>query len=253
MSHLVVALIVFACVFGGALLGLFIRKQLPAHHLSDESLGVVKLATGLIATMAALVLGLLISSAKVTFETTNTQLILNAAKVIQLDQVLARFGPETQEIRTVLKHNYAAVIDVIATHDRSKLSQLESPQAISRSDALRRQIENLQPGNDLQQALKVKAEQIADEVLGARWLTLLQANGSIPDIFLIFLVTWLSIIFGSFGLFAPYNGTVIVALFTCALSTSAAMFLIQEMNRPLDGIIGVSVEPMRDTLSRLGQ
>ncbi len=253
MSPFVIALIAFTCVFGSALLGLYIRKLLPEHHLSDESIGVVKLATGLVATMAAMVLGLLISSAKVTFETTNTELIVNSAKVFQFDRVLARYGPETQDIRAVLKHNYAAVIELVASHDSTTISQLDSPEAISRSDALRQQIDDLKPGNDSQRALKARAQQIADEVLAARWLTLLQAHGSIPVLFLIILVAWLSIIFGAFGVFAPCNGTVIAAFLTCALSASAAILLIQEMNRPLDGLIGVSVEPMRDTLSRLGQ
>ncbi|MGW8461617.1 bestrophin-like domain [Pseudomonas sp. CLCA07] len=253
MSPFVIALIAFACVFGSALLGLYIQKLLPEHHLSDESIAVVKLATGLIATMAALVLGLLISSAKVTFETTSTELTVNAAKVFQFDRVLARYGPETQDIRAVLKRNYATVIELVASHDSATISQLDSPEAISRSDALRQQIDDLKPGNDSQRALKARAQQIADEVLAARWLTLLQAHGSIPVTLLIILVAWLSVIFGAFGVFAPNNGTVIAAFLTCALSASAAILLIQEMNRPLDGLIGVSVEPMRDTLSRLGQ
>ncbi|WP_223517361.1 hypothetical protein [Pseudomonas sp. GL-B-19] len=253
MSPFVIALIAFACVFGSALLGLYIQKLLPEHHLSDESIAVVKLATGLIATMAAMVLGLLISSAKVTYETTSTELTVNAAKVFQFDRVLARYGPETQDIRAVLKRNYASVIELVTSHDSATISQLDSPEAISRSDALRQQIDDLKPGNDSQRALKARAQQIADEVLAARWLTLLQAHGSIPVLFLIILIAWLSVIFGAFGLFAPNNGTVIAAFLTCALSASAAILLIQEMNRPLDGLIGVSVEPMRDTLSRLGQ
>ena len=145
------------------------------------------------------------------------------------------------------------MIELVATHDSATISQLDNPQAISRSDALRQQIDDLKPGNDSQRALKAHAQQIADEVLAARWLTLLQAHGSIPVTFLIILIAWLSVIFGAFGVFAPKNGTVIAAFFTCALSASAAILLIEEMNRPLDGLIGVSVEPMRETLSRLGQ
>jgi len=253
LSPFLIALIAFACVFSSALLGLYIRTLLPAHHLSDESIAVVKLATGLIATMAAMVLGLLITSARLTFQTTNTELTVNAAKVFQFDRALARYGPETQDIRAQFKRNYAAVIELIASHDSATISQLDNPQAISHSDAIRQQIDDLKPGNDSQRALKAHAQQIADEVLAARWLTLLQAQGSIPVTFLIILVAWLSVIFGAFGVFAPKNGTVVVAFFTCALSASAAILLIQEMNRPLDGWIGVSVEPMRETLSRLGQ
>lgn len=115
MNHLVIALIVFCCLFGSALLGSYVRQRLPAHHLSDESVAVLKLATGLIATMSALVLGLLVSSAKGTFDTTNAELEGAAAKVVEFDRVLARYGPETQPIRTQLKHNYEKILQTLAS------------------------------------------------------------------------------------------------------------------------------------------
>jgi hypothetical protein len=253
VNHLVIALIVFACVFGSALLGLHIRTVLPAHHLSDDSIGVVKLATGLIATMAALVLGLLVSSAKSSFDTTNSELVQNAADVIQLDRVLAKYGPETQDIRMLLKSNYAGAVRILSSGERSQLAQLNSPETINRSEEFQRKVEDLAPRNDAQRGLKAHALQIIEKVYAARWLALLQAKGSIPISLLVVLVAWLSIIFGTFGLFAPRNGTIIVALIMCALSAAGAIFLIEEMSTPLDGIIRVSVVPMRDTLGRLGE
>lgn len=253
MNHLVIALIVFMCVFGSALLGLCLRAMLPAHHLSDESIGVVKLATGLIATMAALVLGLLVSSAKTSFDTANGELVQNAATVIQLDRVLAKYGRETQEIRALLKRNYAGAVQIVASGDRSQLARLNSAETINRSEDFERKVEDLAPRNDAQRGLKTRALQLVEEVFAARWLTLLQAKGSIPISLLSVLVAWLSIIFGTFGLFAPSNGTIIAALVLCALSTSGAIFLIEEMSTPLDGVVRVSVAPMRDTLSRLGE
>jgi len=253
VNHFAVAMVVFICVFGSALIGMFMRRVLPEHHLSDDSITVIKLATGLIATMAALVLGLLISSAKGTFDTASIQLVNNAAQVIQFDRVLARYGPQTQEIRILLKHNYSQVIDILASGDTARLDQLNSPETIKRAEVLERKVEALTPVNDEQVALKAHALQIMDQVFAARWLTLLQAKGSIPLGLLIALVAWLSMISGAFGMFAPANGTLIVALALCALSTSGAILLIEELNRPLDGMVGVSVAPMRDTLSRLGE
>lgn len=253
MNHFVVALIVFVCVFGSALLGLYVRDLLPENHLSDESIGVIKLATGLIATMAALVLGLLVSSAKGTFDTASGELVQSAAKVIQFDRVLARYGPETQEIRAVLKRNYAGAVEILASGDSAQLERLNGTEAVNRSEDLQRKVEELAPRDDAQRALKARAIQIVDEVFAVRWLALLQAKGSIPMSLLVVLVAWLSIIFGTFGLFSPHNGTIIAALFMCALSTSGAILLIEELNRPLDGLVRVSVAPMRDTLSRLGQ
>jgi hypothetical protein len=253
VNHLVIALIVFACVLGSALLGLHLRTVLPAHHLSEESIGVVKLSTGLIATMVALVLGLLVSSAKNSFDTANGQLVQNAADVIQFDRVLAKYGPETQDIRALLKRNYAGAVQILASGSASELAQLNSAETINRAEDFQRKVEDLVPHNDAQRGLKARALQIVDKVYAARWLALLQAKGSIPISLLVVLVVWLSIIFGTFGLFAPRNGTIIATLVMSALSTSGAIFLIEEMSTPLDGIIRVSVAPMRDTLGRLGE
>lgn len=253
VSHFLIATIVFACVFGSGLLGLYLRELLPAHHLSDESIGVVKLATGLIATMAALVLGLLISSAKSSFDTATGEVMQNAAAVVQLDRVLARYGPETREIRSTLKQNYAGAVQVLASGDAAQLAKLNNLDTINRSEDFERKVEELSPTNDTQRGLKTRAIQLVDQVYAARWLALLQAKGTIPAPLLIILVAWLSIIFGTFGLFTLRNGTVVVAMVLCALSTSGAIFLIQEMSTPLSGTVRVSVAPMRDTLARLNE
>ncbi|MGE8145864.1 hypothetical protein ACQKP7_11765 [Pseudomonas frederiksbergensis] len=253
MNHLLIALIVFTCLFGSAMVGSYVRQQLPSHHLSDESVAVLKLATGLIATMSALVLGLLVSSAKGTFETTNNQLESAAAKVVEFDRVLARYGPDTQPIRTQLKHNYAEIVQVLASRDPSRLALLDSPEAIKRSEALQQQVAELSPATDTQRTLKASALQMMDAVFAARWLTMLQANQSIPPVMLVILITWLSIIFGSFGLFAPRNGTIVVVLLMCSASAAATILLVEELNRPLDGLISVSLEPMVHTMERLGQ
>ena len=99
MIHLLIASGVFVCVFGSALSGMYLRVLLPEHHLNDESSGAIKLAVGLVATIAALVLGLLISSAKGSFDTINNDLIHNAANIICLDSVLSKYGPQTRELR----------------------------------------------------------------------------------------------------------------------------------------------------------
>lgn len=253
MIHFTIAVLVFLCVFASALSGLYVRVRLPEHHLGDESVSVVKLATGLIATLAALVLGLLISSAKTIYDTTAGELLHNAAMVIQLDRDLARYGPQTQSIRASLKSHYTQAVDVLESGDPAALSRLDNPQAIARSEALQATIQALAPSNETQLNAKAQSLQIVDQVFAARSLILLQAQGSIPVPLLMVMVAWLSIIFGCFGLFTKANGTVIVALFMCALSVAGAVFMIEELSRPLDGLVRVSVAPMRDTVQRMGQ
>ena len=253
MNHFEISLVVFACVFGSALAGMMLHKLLPPNHLTEESIGVIKLATGLIATMAALVLGLLVSSAKVSFDTEGTNLVHNAANVVRLDRALANYGPETRDIRTALKRTYAETIRIMDSGDSGQLARLGSAEAIDRTETFERSVERLTPGNASQGRLRMEALALVHEILGARWLSILQAHGSIPVSLLAILILWLSIIFGTFGMFAPRNGTIIAAFVVCAVSTSGAVFLIEELSTPLDGVARVSVVPMRTALSLLGQ
>src|SRR6516165_1391537 len=103
MSSLVTSLIVFAVVFGGALVGMALRRILPEHHLSQDTKDVVKLGMGLIGTIAALVLGLLIASAKSSYDTQKNGLAQMAANVLLLDRILAHYGPETKGCRDQLR------------------------------------------------------------------------------------------------------------------------------------------------------
>jgi len=89
MSPAIISLIVFACTFGGALLGMSLRTVLPQQHLSTESKDVVKLGMGVIGTMTALVLSLLIASAKSSYETQRSELTAMSAKIAFLDRILA--------------------------------------------------------------------------------------------------------------------------------------------------------------------
>lgn len=252
MHDLSVALIIFVCVFCSALIGLYVRTLLPQHHLDDDSIGVVKLATSLIATMAALVLGLLISSAKNSFDTVNAQVTHEAVNIILLDRVLAQYGPETREIRGLLKQVVTVAVERVASGDPVEVAKLNSPEALERAEHLERKLEDLSPQNDTQRRLQARAIEMTDNALAVRELGLLQAAGSTPTALLIALVLWLCIVFGAFGLFTPANATVTFALFLSALCASIAIFLILEMNVPLNGIVTVSLSPMREALAVVG-
>jgi hypothetical protein len=253
MYHLSIAVIVFACVFGSALLGLHLHSLLPEDHLSDESVNVIKLTIGLIGTMAAIVLGLLISSAKSSFDSANSAVLRDATDIILLDRTLAQYGPETQDLRALLKQSVATGVQKITSADPNQVASMRSPEELKRGESIQRKLAELSPHSEEQRRLQARAIQIAGEVLAMRELALLQAAGSTPMPLVITLVLWLCIIFGSFGLFTSPNTTVTTTFFLGAVSTSIAIFLILEMNTPLGGIIAVSLAPVREALSILGQ
>jgi hypothetical protein len=253
MSEVEIASIVFACVFGSALLGLFLRDALPADHLSPDSREVVKLGTGLIATLAALVLGLLISSAQTRFNQMDAELVQNAARVVSLDRILADYGPETTPIREHLKRTYAAGVQLLFPSDRPDEGTLDTPEALIRTETIRAKLWKLSPENDAQRWLHAQALELSNEMSSTRWLLLMQRDVSMPTTLLVVLVLWLVLIFSTFGLLAPRNTTVVVALFVCALSTAGAILLILEMNSPFAGLMKLSSAPMRDALADLGR
>jgi len=253
MSSSAIASIVFACVFGSALLGMYLRAILPEHHLNDESLGIVKLATGLIATMSALVLGLLISSAKGSFDRINNELVESAARIVVLDRALAEYGPETRELRDTIKRVYANFVESLSSGDAAQVEKFDTPEAMRRLEGVQAGLWRLSPRNDAQRALKARVLQIAADTLSTRTLVFLQREGSIPMALLIILVAWLVIIFAAFGLCSPRNGTTVAALLISSLAAAAAILLILEMDRPLEGMIRISTAPLRDALAHLGQ
>ena len=254
MSYsLEIALIVFACVFSGAMVGLLLRAVLPENHLSNDSKDVIKLATGLVATMSALVLGLLVSSAKGTFDLVNGELMQTAANIVLLDRVLAQYGPETREIRDVVKIVYTTAVERILSSNESEQAKLDTPEAVNRTENLQAKLLALSPQNAAQRWLQSRALEIAQGLSHGRWLLIIQRSGSISMPLLVVLVSWLTIIFTSFGLFARRNLTVTAALLLCALCVSGSIFLILEMDRPMTGFIKVSSAPMRAAIAHLGE
>ena len=119
INSIAIRLIVLACVFGAALFGMFLRAVLPKQHLSADSKDTVRLGMGMVATTAALVLGLLVASAKNFFDTQSSELTQMSANVILLDRVLAHYGPETKEARDLLRGAVARTLDLIWPQRRS--------------------------------------------------------------------------------------------------------------------------------------
>jgi 4-amino-4-deoxy-L-arabinose transferase-like glycosyltransferase len=250
MNSIAIRLIVFACVFGAALFGMFLRAVLPKQHLDVDSKDAVRLGIGVVATMAALVLGLLVASAKSFYDTQSSELTELSANVVLLDRVFAHYGPETKEVRDLLRAAVARALDRMSHQDQQH-SQMDP--GAGGAEILYDKIQALSPQNDAQRALQAQASSIAMNLGKLRWLMLEQGSSSVSKPLLVMLVFWLAIVFASFGLFAPRNTTVIATLFLCALSVSGAVFLIITMYTPFQGLMRISSAPLRNALMHLGQ
>src|SRR5271155_2195557 len=250
MSPSSIGWIVLACVFGGVLLGMMLHRIVPERHLSADSKDVIKLGMSLTATMSALVLALLIASAKSSYDSQRNELTQISANIILLDRVLAHYGPETKEVRELMRSYVAGMLDQLwSTRTASVQAEPKSAQSQNIYD----EIEELSPQDDVQRSIKDQALKMGVDIGQMRWVLFEQGGSSIPMPFLVLLVFWVTIIFLSFGLFAPANGTVIAALFLCALSVSGAIFMIMELDRPFGGLVQISEAPLQNTFAHLGQ
>jgi hypothetical protein len=232
------------------MLGMFLRTTLPPHHLKKSTKDIVRLGTGLVGTMAALVLGLLVASAKSSYDVQSSELTQLSANVVYLDRVLAHYGPEAYPSRDVLRRMVIRIGERVWPKDGSAPSGIEPAYG---NESVYDQIQQLSPKDDAQRATQAQALSIASGLLQTRWLMYEQSASPIPLTVLIVLVWWLTIIFISFGLFAPRNGTVIASLFVSALSVSSAILLMLEMYKPFKGLIQISSAPLYTALAHLGQ
>ena len=254
MSALVASLIAFGCIFGGTLLGMVVRAVLPEHHVSGESKDTLKLGIGMIATLSALVLGLLIASAKGTFDTTSSELKQTSLKIILLDRTMAGYGPETKEARDVLRRSVISALDRAWPEERTEQMEGKALAPIAGAESVENKLLQLSPKSDAQRWLQSRTLQLSADVAEAAWLLVQQrGESSLSKPFLVILVCWLTIIFFSFGMFSPRNATVSIVLLICALSVASSLYLLQELDSPYGGLMKVSSGPLRSALVQLGR
>jgi hypothetical protein len=248
MSAWLISLLVFAILFGGALLGVVLRPLLSEDHLHPESRDVVKMATGLIGTLAALVLGLLIASAKNSFDQKTSQVRQMTANIILLDNLLAQYGPEADPVRNRLRQSIRPLADRIWREEAVPTDKPVHFESSVQSLTFENELERLSPTNDAQRSLQSRAIQTFTEGAHTRLQLFAQAGASIPAPFLIILVFWLSAIFLSFTLFGRTNLIVMTSLLVCALSFACAIFLVLELDNPFGGLMGISSATLRSAV-----
>ena len=250
MNAPLVAATVLACLLVAEWLGMRMGRWLPEHHLAADTRDTVKLATGLVATMAALLLGLLVSSAKQSHDGRRNQVIQMAAKIAFLDRVLVVYGPEAAEARAKFRLAIEEAVQRLWHADVEMLARASPGNPTG--DAAYAALESLSPRDEAQGTLKGRATDLAIEIGELRALLHAQSTRSISIPMLIVMVCWLAVIFVSFSLLAPLNATAQVALLIAALSVSGAIFLILELDEPFGGSIRLSSQPIVNAFSQMG-
>jgi hypothetical protein len=250
MSALGVSLIVFVVTLVATALGIFFNRVLPEHHLTKESKEIIHLGIGVIVTLTALVLGLLIASAKQSFDTKSDEIRQGSIKIIQIDRALRDYGPEASGARELLRRWVARNAAAWSLESGPVTSDQEGGAVWT---AFQSTLRALVPANEGQRGIIAKINDLDDDIAKTRWLLTEQSASSIQTPFLLVLILWLGIIFASFGLFAPRNGTVFAVILLSALSLSTAIYLILELDQPFDGAIRISDAPLRTVQRELAR
>jgi hypothetical protein len=254
LKAIVLSIIIFVCIIGGAFIGIFLRKMLPERHLSEESRNMVTIGMGIVATMAAIAVGLMIQGAQISFSGQRSDLIDMSAKIVFLDKLLSDYGPDAEEARVTLHSTLERTINQLWPKDGSGGAMIEPPEP--KSETLYYQILSLKPDNDVRHGIRDEALSLTYDLVQARETLVMGQARSIPGTFLIVLgiiLFWFVAIFFSFGLYAPTNGTVVATLIISALAVTLALFIIMELNRPFDGLLRMPSEPLVEALQHIGK
>jgi hypothetical protein len=253
LNPAMIAMVACGCTFSASLVAIYIRSRLPQHHVEGDSKELIKLVMGLIATITALVLGLQISSAHSAYEAQEAELEQLSVHLSQVDWLLKHFGPDALETRDLLRRIVIADIERTWATNGGGAARYALQSTQRDSESLFEGIANLSPKTDLQRFGQSRALQLLGSIGETRRLMVEQAQSAVSIPFLVVLVSWLTILFFSFGLFASFNATVVSALFVGAASVAGAVFLILAMSQPYGGLMRISDAPLRDALTQIRQ
>lgn len=243
-------LISFVALVIGIAAGMLLRKRIPADHLGAGPKEVIRLGAGFLATLSAVLISLMIASAKNSYDTQAAHFRTLAAYLVETDQLLVQYGSETTQIRILMRQAVPAAVDRIWREKRSA-NQDSAFTSASLAEQINSAIASLTPANDAQRSLKHRIEEASVEIANARLLMFADGDTAILTPFLLILIFWLAVVFASYALFVAPSRVVIAALLVFALSISSALFLVADLSQPFVGLMQIPKEQLRDTLAPL--
>jgi hypothetical protein len=251
MSTITISLLVSAVVFAGGLAGLFLNRLLPQDHLTTDTQDVVRLGIGMLSVLASLVLGLLIATAKTSYDSTEHAIRSYAAELALLNETLRDYGGEASVSRDVLRSYTERLLEDGWPKNGAQRAVLDDEKADQLLERVRDTIRAMKPVDNAQRSLQNQAIDINLNLLRQRWLLIEQQGPNVQRTVVAILVSWVTVIFASFGLNAPRNSTVVSAFLLCSLAIGGAIFLILDMDHPLDGVMKISSLPVQNVLAQM--
>jgi hypothetical protein len=236
-------LIAFIVIFGSGMLGLLIGKILPERHIAQPTQAIVQTTMGTISILAALVLGLLVATAKGKFDTVSTQVEQLAGNLMLLDHELRNYGSDTAEARGLLRGYVVAKIKAVWPRQAGERPLLDDPTGVQLLEAFQLSLRGLTPKTDTQRLILADALPITGDLVKTTWRQVALAANRFTHPFLIMTQLWLGMLFFSWGMFAPRNAIVIGAMLLGAASIACTIILVEDFDNPFEGFVTVFAGP----------
>ena len=250
LSPPIIGFIAFVVILAGAFAGLWARQRLPAQHLSDETKSLVSVSMAVVGTIAALVLGLLISNANTSFIARSSEVTALSADILRLDQMLRLYGPETNPARgKLLQFAERKTNDLFP--DSATDVRVDNESTYEVLQQVEYLMLELQPPDDRHRWFLQQGLAHASKIGNTHWLLGQEAGQGTPKVFVALVVFWLTLLFASFGLFAPRNVISVLVLVLCALAVAGAVEMVLELEQPFGGVLHISQQPMRHAISAM--
>jgi hypothetical protein len=251
MNSIAVSSIAFLSIFASGLVGMAVRRAISEDRLGSGEKEVARLVTGLMTTMTAIVLGMLVSSAKASYDAQTNEVAELSSQVVTIDRMLSKYGAETAEMRAQFRLLVQASVNRIWPAQAPVHVELKPR---DEGGILVDELQLLAPKSGAQAEVKAQILRMIVELRQTQWLLFLKSQQSaLPIPLLLVVVTWLALIFFSFGLFTQPSPTIAVTLALGALAVSTAVLIILELYTPFRGVLRISSAPVLEALSQMGR
>ena len=248
MHEILTVAAIFVCLLAASLGSLFLSERLPARYRQDDTHDVVRLAANIFVVTTSLVLGLLLNSAKNTFEMVDKNVHFFATDLIILDRTLRHYGPEASDVRRLLTVYVRQIAD-----ERWGVATASVPEDLVAErllDQVGDALAAIRPSDPARFELWRDAQVSLQQVVRRHWSLIEESEGTIPMPFIIMVTAWLMLIFGSYGYRAPRNAVAAMTLVVAGFLISVAIYLVLDMDSPFSGTIQLSPAPLERALEQ---
>lgn len=244
MASVAILILVFGATLAASRVGAKIARLLPQTHLTPEARHSAHVGIGMLATLLALVLGLLITSAKHSFDDRQGELLRISSTVVLLDRALVGYGEGAAPARMLLRQLFAGVHRRIKPEEGVQAKASSPMDSLNALTQLQHTVLHLPVNNEVERWYQARAMQLTAEIAQDRVLMVEQHHSTVPVVLVVVVSVWVILIYLGLGVFGVRNRTVNTVLDVCALAFACAIFLVIELDTPYAGMVGVSTEPL---------